>query len=61
VLAVANQHTDISVQFFKRVLVAKGVFRTSVVREPILRFHEVQERFTAGLVARVLELERSRA
>lgn len=61
VLAFANQHIDVSVQFFKRVLVAKGVFRTSVVREPILRFDDVQERFAAGLVARVLELEQSLA
>jgi dihydrodipicolinate synthase/N-acetylneuraminate lyase len=58
ILAFANQHIDVSIQFFKRVLVAKGVFRTSVVREPILRFDDLQERSAARLVRRVLELER---
>lgn len=61
VLAFVKQHIDISVQFFKRLLVAKGIFRTSVVREPILRFDDVQEHVAAGLVARVLELERELA
>ncbi|MBI2000979.1 MAG: dihydrodipicolinate synthase family protein [candidate division NC10 bacterium] len=59
ILAFANQHIDISIQFFKRVLVAKGVFRTHAVREPILRFDDVQQRIATSLVGRVLELERS--
>lgn len=61
VLAFVKEHIDVSVQFFKRVLVAKGIFRTSVVREPILRFDDVQARIAVGLVHRVLELERSLA
>jgi 4-hydroxy-tetrahydrodipicolinate synthase len=61
ILAFVKQHIDISIQFFKRVLVAKGMFRTRVVREPILRFDEVQERIAADLVARVLDLEQSLA
>ena len=61
ILAFANQHIDISIQFFKRVLVAKGIFRTPVVREPILRLDGVQERIAAGLVDRVLALERDLA
>lgn len=61
VLAFANQHIDISIQFFKRVLVAKGIFRTHVVREPILRFDDVQQRIATSLVGRVLELERDLA
>lgn len=61
VLAFANQHIDVSVQFFKRVLVAKGIFRTQFAREPILRLDQVQERIAAGLVDRVLALERDLA
>lgn len=52
---------QISIQFFKRVLVAKGIFRTHVVREPILRLDGVQERIAAGLVDRVLAMERDLA
>jgi 4-hydroxy-tetrahydrodipicolinate synthase len=59
VLAFANQHIDVSIQFFKRVLVAKGVFRTRVVREPTLCFDDVQEGIATDLVARVLDLEKS--
>lgn len=61
VLAFANQHIDVSVQFFKRVLVAKGIFRTHAAREPILRLDDVQEQIAAGLVDRVLALERDLA
>jgi 4-hydroxy-tetrahydrodipicolinate synthase len=61
VLAFANQHIDVSIQFFKQVLVAKAIFRTSIVRDPILRMDEVQERTAGSLVSRVLELERSLA
>jgi dihydrodipicolinate synthase/N-acetylneuraminate lyase len=57
ILAFSNQHIDISVQFFKRVLVAKGVFGTATVRQPILELDAVQERAAAGLVERVVLLE----
>ena len=57
VLAFSNQHIDISVQFFKRVLVAKGVFQTAMVRRPILEFDAVQERAAAVLAERVVSLE----
>jgi 4-hydroxy-tetrahydrodipicolinate synthase len=59
VLAFSNQHIDISVQFFKRVLVAKGIFRADTVRKPILALDAVQERTATELVDRVLSLEAS--
>jgi len=59
VLAFSNQHIDVSIQFFKRVLVAKGVFRTAVLRDPALQLDPVQERTATRLVERVLDLERS--
>lgn len=58
VLAFSNQHIDVSIQFFKRLLLAKGIFRTPAAREPIRRLDAVQERTADRLVARVLELER---
>ncbi len=57
VLAFSNQHLDVSIQFFKRVLVAKGIFGTHAVRPPILRLDPIQERTAAALVRRVLGLE----
>lgn len=59
VLAFANQHLDVSIQFFKRVLVARAIFQTSTVREPVLCLDDVQERTAVRLVARVSELEQS--
>jgi 4-hydroxy-tetrahydrodipicolinate synthase len=58
ILAFSNQYIDISVQFFKRLLVAKGIFATARAREPILALDAIQERTAADLVARALGLER---
>jgi dihydrodipicolinate synthase/N-acetylneuraminate lyase len=58
VLAFSNQHLDVSIHFFKRLLVAKGIFRTATVREPIIPLDAVQERTAATLVSRVIALER---
>jgi 4-hydroxy-tetrahydrodipicolinate synthase len=57
ILAFANQHLDISIHFFKRLLYAQGVFRTPTVRQPILPFDEVDERHAARLIELALELE----
>ncbi len=57
VLAFANQHLDISIHFFKRLLYAQGIFRTPLVRQPILPFDEVHERHAARLVDVAMELE----
>jgi hypothetical protein len=38
VLAFSNQHLDISVHFFKRLLFKQGIYPTDLVREPILPF-----------------------
>ena len=43
VLAFAHQHLDISIQFYKRLFHARGIFATSLVRkkcQPYDRYHE---------------------
>jgi 4-hydroxy-tetrahydrodipicolinate synthase len=57
VLAFANQHLDISIHFFKRLLYAQGIFRTPLVRQPILPFDEVHEQHAARLIELAMELE----
>jgi dihydrodipicolinate synthase/N-acetylneuraminate lyase len=45
ILAFSNQHLDISIHFFKRLLCAQGIYGTALVREPILpfdAFHKIQ-------------------
>jgi 4-hydroxy-tetrahydrodipicolinate synthase len=56
VLAFANQHLDISVHFFKRLLHKQGIYATARVREPILSFDPVHERVTGELIAKTIEL-----
>lgn len=41
VLAFSNQHLDISIHFFKRLLYRQGIYPTSNVRKPILPFDDI--------------------
>jgi len=56
VLAFSNQHLDISIHFFKRLLYRQGIYSTPRVRQPILPFDEVHERIANRLLDRVLEI-----
>ncbi len=56
VLAFANQHLDISIHFFKRLLYKQGIYETSNVREPILTFDTIHEKTADLLINRVIEL-----
>jgi dihydrodipicolinate synthase/N-acetylneuraminate lyase len=57
VLAFANQHLDISIHFFKRLLHAQGIYPTPAVRSPILPFDDAHERVARELIARACALE----
>lgn len=57
VLAFSNQHLDISIHFFKRLLHAHGIYPTASVRPPILPFDEQHARIADELIACVLALE----
>lgn len=57
VLAFSNQHLDISIHFFKRLLHAQGIYATARVRLPILPFDPDHERMAAELIQRVLDIE----
>lgn len=59
ILAFSNQHLDISIHFFKRLLCAQGVYSTAVVRAPILPFDEMHMRIADELIGRAEMLENS--
>ena len=59
ILAFSNQHLDISIHFFKRLLWKQGVYSTPLVREPILPFDSVHKEEADYLISRVIELENS--
>ena len=57
VLAFSNQHLDISIHFFKRLLFRQNVYPTPRVRQPALPFDEVHKEIADDLTARVIRLE----
>lgn len=57
VLAFSNQHLDISIHFFKRLLHRQGIYETPNVRASLLPFDAIHEEVADKLITRVLELE----
>jgi 4-hydroxy-tetrahydrodipicolinate synthase len=56
VLCFSNQHLDISIHFFKRLLWRQGIYATARVREPILPFDDIHQDEANRLIDRVLSL-----
>jgi dihydrodipicolinate synthase/N-acetylneuraminate lyase len=56
ILAFSNQHLDISIHFFKRLLHAEGTYATDRVRPPILPFDAVHRARAEELIRRVRAL-----
>lgn len=56
VLAFSNQHLDISIHFFKRLLHRQGIYATDRVRPPILPFDEIHEGIADDLIGHVINL-----
>lgn len=57
VLAFSNQHLDISINFFKRLLNRQGIYPTANVRDPILPFDHIHQQIADKLIDSVIELE----
>ena len=55
ILAFSNQHLDISVHFFKRLLHRQGIYRTARVRPPILPFDSVHECLADALITEAID------
>jgi 4-hydroxy-tetrahydrodipicolinate synthase len=58
VLAFSNQHLDISIHFFKRLLHRQGIYPTARVREPIMPFDSYHARIADELIDYALDLMR---
>ncbi len=56
VLAFSNQHLDISIHFFKRLLCAQGIYDLALVREPILPFDIFHKKQADELISLAIEL-----
>ena len=56
VLSFSNQHLDISVHFFKRLLWKQGIYSNQSVRKPILPFDQIHEKEADRLINKVISL-----
>lgn len=57
VLAFSNQHLDISIHFFKRLLFKQGIYPTDLVREPILPFDKIHSEIADKLINSIISIE----
>jgi len=60
VLTFSNQHLDISIHFFKRLLYKQGIYSTPNTRNPITEFDSVHEKMADQLIERVCALENTK-
>ena len=56
ILAFSNQHLDISIHFFKRLLHQQGIYATPRVRQPILPFDAIHEQTAKELIEYIIDL-----
>ncbi len=56
VISFSNQHLDISIHFFKRLLQRQGIYNTDRVREPIMAFDLLHKETADPLIAYAMEL-----
>ena len=62
ILSFSNQHLDVSINFFKRLLQHQGIYETARVREPSLpfdRFHRSQADYLTRYAASLIDDVRS--
>ncbi len=57
ILAFSNQHLDISIHFFKRLLFRQGIYPTPNVRQPILPFDKLHQEIADKHIDLILYLE----
>jgi 4-hydroxy-tetrahydrodipicolinate synthase len=57
IIAFSNQHPDISVHFFKRLLLRQGIYPTDMVRDPILPFDRIHQQISDQLIEGIIRLE----
>jgi 4-hydroxy-tetrahydrodipicolinate synthase len=50
VLAFTRQHIDISIQFYKRLFVHRGIFSTSITRKQVLPYDDYHEKYGEELI-----------
>lgn len=57
VLSFSNQHLDISIHFFKRLLYQQKIYSTNYVRQPSIPFDVVHEEISDQLIQQINQIE----
>jgi 4-hydroxy-tetrahydrodipicolinate synthase len=56
-LAFGRQHSDINLTLTKRYLVKRGLFRTSLMRQPCIEYDEIHRQYGDEIIDRMIEWE----
>lgn len=59
VLAFTRQHLDISIQFYKRLMVHRGIFQTTNIRKECILYDRFHERYGEEMISYLDQLESS--
>lgn len=57
ILSFSNQHLDISILFFKKLLYKQNIYKNDFVREPSFAFDHIHEIIASELIERVIDIE----
>jgi dihydrodipicolinate synthase/N-acetylneuraminate lyase len=57
VLAFSNQHLDISIHFFKRLLYKQGIYSSDLSRNPILPFDNLHKEIADKHIDKIIQME----
>ena len=57
ILAFSNQHLDMSIHFFKRLLWKQGIYSSPNIRQPILPFDEIHREMADHLIQKAVDIE----
>ncbi len=57
VLAFSNQHLDISIHFFKRLLYRQGIYPTTIVRKKTLLFDDIHREMADKHIDCIIQME----
>jgi len=58
ILAFSNQHLDISIHFFKRLLFKQGIYPSDLSREPILPFDNLHQKIADKHIEKIIQIEK---
>lgn len=57
ILSFSNQHLDVSILFFKKLLHKQNIYSNDFVRQPSFKFDKIHEEIASKLIQRIIDIE----